>query len=105
MLRPSCRCGSSPLAYSFWGRKNVFTVWTQSGLIAKASAHRILAEADLRRHIRHAASIGRGGLGIESKRPAAFAGACLNCVLRWDVFDPGVSHDHVFGRIPIVSFL
>ena len=25
MLRPSCRRGSSPVACSFWGRKNVFT--------------------------------------------------------------------------------
>src|SRR5258708_39523833 len=24
MLRPSYRCGSSPVACSFWGRKNVF---------------------------------------------------------------------------------
>jgi len=31
MLRPSCRRGSSPVACSFWGRKNVFT---QSGSFA-----------------------------------------------------------------------
>ena len=37
MLRPSCRRGSSPVACSFWGRKNVFT---QSGPVAAEPRHR-----------------------------------------------------------------
>jgi hypothetical protein len=36
MLTPSCRRGSSPVAYSFWGRKNVFT---QSGPKAKVTGY------------------------------------------------------------------
>src|ERR1700682_218450 len=71
MLRPSCRRSSSPVASSFWGRKNVFT---QSGSIADLLAMSAFGFS------------GPDGFG----RPCRFLGAKLTWRLRarTSEFDP-----------------
>src|SRR5882724_2311096 len=52
MLRPSCRSGSSLVACSFWGRKNVFTQpGSKAALTAPKSNFRITPESGLKSDI------------------------------------------------------
>src|ERR1700682_6736270 len=70
MLRPSCRRRSSPVACSFWGRKNVFT---QSG--RKADVQRCSGKLVPTRYRGKPDPTRRHGMGngirVESLQPSA----------------------------------